>query len=246
MAKFLTTTGVSHKLEELIKSSHDKLYLVSPYLKIADNMKYLIKERDLHKIDLRVVYRKDTKINTDDINFLQGLTSIKLSCCENLHAKCYLNENTAILTSMNLYLYSQQNNKEMGILVDKSADPDLYNKIYDEVRSIIQASDKPEFAIKKIEKENPVEPKSNNKPNISNKPNIGNKPNISNGSGFCIRCRSDLKLNPERPLCYNCFKSWEQYSNPDYQENFCHICGNESIQSVEKPVCYSCYKKLKK
>lgn len=239
MADFLTTTGVSYRLEELIKSSHEKLYLVSPYLQIADSLKHLIKERDLHKIDIRVVYRKDNKINATDMNFLQELTSVKISCCENLHAKCYLNENTAIITSMNLYQYSQQNNKEMGIVVNKDDEPDLYKKIHDEVRVIIQTSDEPEFAIKKIEKEILVEPKSNNKSDISN------KPNISNDSGFCIRCRDDLKQNPERPLCYNCFKSWERYSNPEYEENFCHVCGKESIQSVEKPICYSCYKKLK-
>ena len=240
MADFLTTTGISYRLEELIKSSEEKLYLVSPYLQIADSLKHLIKERDLKRIDIKVVYRKDNKINATDMNFLQELDSVTILCSENLHAKCYLNENTAILTSMNLYQYSQQNNKEMGIAVDKNDEPDLYKKILDEVRVIIQTSDKPEFAIKKIDKEVPVEPKSNNKPKSSN------KPNVSNDSGFCIRCRDDLKLNPERPLCYNCFKLWERYSNPEYEENFCHVCGKESIQSFEKPICYSCYKKLKK
>ena len=240
MVQFLTTSGISYKLEELIKNADDKLYLVSPYLQIADSLKHQIKERDIHKIDIRVVYRKDNKINATDMNFLQELTSVKISCFENLHAKCYLNENTAIITSMNLYQYSQQNNREMGILVDKNTEPQLYDDIFSEVRTILQTSDEPEFAIKKIDKEVPVEPKSNNKPKSSN------KPNVSNDSGFCIRCRDDLKLNPERPLCYNCFKSWERYSNPEYEENFCHVCGKESIQSVEKPICYSCYKKLKK
>lgn len=240
MAEFFTTNGISYQLDELIKNSHEKLYLVSPYLQIADSLKHLIKERDIRKINIRVVYRKDNKINATDMNFLQELTSVHISCCENLHAKCYLNENTAIITSMNLYQYSQQNNREMGIVVDKNNDPELYNNISKEVNAIIQTSEEPEFAIKKIDKQVPAEPKSVNKINISN------KQNISNDNGFCIRCRSDLKLNPERPLCYNCFKSWEQYSNPEYQENFCHICGKESIQSVGKPVCYSCYKKLNK
>lgn len=36
MAEFLTTTGISYNLEKLIKSSEEKLFLVSPYLQIAD------------------------------------------------------------------------------------------------------------------------------------------------------------------------------------------------------------------
>ena len=53
-------------------------------------------------------------------------TSVRTSFRENLHAKCYLNENEALVTSMNLYEFSQQNNDEMGILVSKHDDPALY------------------------------------------------------------------------------------------------------------------------
>jgi len=57
---------------------------------------------------------------------------------------------------------------------------------------------------------------------------------------------TDLKFNPEKPLCYKCFKSWEKYSNPDYTEKFCHACGTEYSSTVAKPLCYACYKKLGK
>ena len=61
-------------------------------------------------------------------NEIQNLKEDKLSYCnnlkvyylDNLHAKCYLNEDTALITSMNLYDYSEQNNREMGIEVKKS------------------------------------------------------------------------------------------------------------------------------
>jgi len=72
MAEFLTTTGISYNLEELIKNSDEKLFLVSPYLQIASSLKHLIEERDLRKIDIRIVYRKDNKINAEDMSFLQN------------------------------------------------------------------------------------------------------------------------------------------------------------------------------
>ncbi|MCZ7382234.1 MAG: phospholipase D family protein [Candidatus Methanoperedens sp.] len=239
MVEFLDTTGISAALTDLIKNSNEKLFLISPYLKIADRLKLHIKERDSRKIDIRVVFRTD-KLNAEEMSFLQELTSVKVLSCDNLHAKCYLNENIALLTSMNLYLHSQQNNWEMGVKIDKTADSDLYKKIYDEVMLIIQSSQQTPFSIKKIEKETSVSSK--------NIPTSNKSFNASpiNGNGFCIRCGGDLKINPEKPLCFNCYKSWEEYSNPLYQENFCHICGKESATTYEKPVCYTCYKKVNK
>ena len=238
MAEFLTTTGISYNLEELIKNSDEKLFLVSPYLQIAGSLKHLIEERDLRKIDIRVVYRKDNKINAEDMSFLQELTSVKISACENLHAKCYLNENTAIIASMNLYQYSQQNNREMGIKVEKEKEPDLYNNIFKEVMVILQTSQQPEFSVKKIETDAPTASKK--------VPTKINKKHQKKDMGFCIRCGNDLKFNPEKPLCYKCFKSWGKYSNPEYTEKFCHACGNEHNSTVAKPVCYACFKKLGK
>lgn len=238
MAEFLETTGISAALTDLIKNSNEKLFLMSPYLQIADRLRLLIKERDSRKIDIRVVFRTD-KLNAEEMSFLQELTSVQVLSCENLHAKCYLNENTAIITSMNLYQHSQQNNWEMGIKIEKNADPELYKKISDEVMLIIQSSQKTPFSIKKIEKETSVIPK---------KIPTGNKSSSAatiNGNGFCIRCGTDLKLNLEHPLCFKCYKSWEEYRNPQYREKICHVCGMESATTYEKPVCYNCYKKIK-
>ena len=201
MAEFLTTTGISYNLEELIKNSDEKLFLVSPYLQIAGSLKHLIEERDLRKIDIRVVYRKDNKINAEDMNFLQELTSVKISACENLHAacenlhaacenlhaKCYLNENTAIIASMNLYQYSQQNNREMGIKVEKEKDPDLYNGIFKEVMVILQTSQQPKFSVKKLEKDAFTASKKG--------PAKINKKHQKKDMGFCIRCGNNLKFN---------------------------------------------------
>ncbi len=239
MAEFLTTAGISYNLEELIKNSDEKLFLVSPYLQIADSLKHRLKERDLQRIvGIHVVYRKDTEINAKDLSFLQELNSVTISACENLHAKCYLNENTAIIASMNLYQYSQQNNREMGIKVEKEDDPELYKDIFEEVTMLLQTSQHPEFPAEKSKKDAPTASKK--------VPKKIAKKHQKKAMGFCIRCGTDLKFNPEKPLCYKCFNSWEKYSNPEYTEKFCHACGTKCSSTVAKPVCYACYKKLGK
>jgi len=232
MAQFLDTTAVSHELTQLIKKADEKLYLISPYLQIATALKDLIRERDSRKIDIRVVYGKQDKLNPEDLSFLQELSSVKVSFCENLHAKCYLNESTALITSMNLYQYSQQNNREMGIKVDKDdADSDLYNEILAESRRIIQTSTEPQFIVKKKTSE-PISSQTQRKSTAQ--------------SGFCIRCKNTIPLDPGHPLCSNCYQSWANYSDPTYREKFCHVCGKSSQTSYAKPICYDCFKKLKK
>ena len=108
MAEFLTTQGVSLRLSEIITNAQERLYLVSPYLQINQLLKERIEDK-VHrsKIEIRVIYREINPKQMEEKKWLESMTSIKTSVRKNLHAKCYLNEKEALLTSMNLYEYSQ-------------------------------------------------------------------------------------------------------------------------------------------
>jgi len=244
MAEFLSTAGASNAIEQMIKNSKQRLYLITPYLQINPLLRSILQALDnkVSTIDIRFVSRTD-KINAEDMNFLQNLKNVKVFALDNLHAKCYLNEDMVILTSLNLYQYSQHNNIEMGIKITKTTDPDLYTAIYEEVERILGESKI--YQIKILEKEK-KETVSKEKPaaNISRTKELSK--DQSRELGFCIRCKEKMPINPEQPLCTSCYKSWAKYSDPKYPEKYCHICGKESKQSYEKPVCYSCYKKLYK
>ena len=60
---------------------------------------------------------------------------------KNLHAKCYANENSAIVTSLNLYNYSEMNNREFGVLLSKVNDSIAYRKCIKEIQSIVESSE---------------------------------------------------------------------------------------------------------
>lgn len=140
MAKFLDTTGVSYHLQQLINKSNERLILISPYLKINEKIKQSLEDKNRMKIDIRVVYGKN-ELQPEENNWLKSMSSIRSSFCKDLHAKCYLNESEAIITSMNLYEFSQVNNNEMGIYVVKETDQALYHEIYEEVKRLIRISD---------------------------------------------------------------------------------------------------------
>ena len=149
MAKFLNSSGTTYHLEELIKNASDRLIIISPYLKLNDRIKELLEDRNRLKIDIRIVYGKND-LQPEEINWLKNLTFIRTSFCKNLHAKCYLNENECIITSLNLYEFSQVNNNEMGVLIYRNEDAKLYADTYEEAQRIIRISDEVRMSLEKI------------------------------------------------------------------------------------------------
>ena len=149
MAKFLNTSGTTYHLEELIKKSSDRLILISPYLKLNERVKELLEDKNRLKIDIRIVYGK-SDLQPEEINWLKGLDFVRTSFCKNLHAKCYMNENECIITSLNLYEFSQINNNEMGILIARDADNQLYSDAYEEAQRIIRISEEVRMSVDKV------------------------------------------------------------------------------------------------
>ena len=154
MAKFLSTTGTNYHLEELIKGASDRLILISPFLKLNDRMKELLADKNRLKIDVRIVYGK-SELQPQEIEWLRGLTYIRTSFCKNLHAKCYMNEEMCIITSLNLYEFSQVNNNEMGILIQRSDDGQLYKDAYEEAQRIIRISDEVRISLERVASSEP-------------------------------------------------------------------------------------------
>ena len=155
MAKFLNTSATNYFLEELIKGASDRLILISPFLKLNDRIKELLEDKNRLKIDVRIVYGKN-ELQPEEINWLKELSFIRTSFCKNLHAKCYLNEETCIITSLNLYEFSQINNNEMGVLLSRADDGELYREAYEEAQRIIRISDEIRISLERVTGETKV------------------------------------------------------------------------------------------
>ena len=241
MAKFLNTTGVSYHLEELIKGTKDRLILISPYLQFTDRIKEHLSNLNIQKRDIRIVYREN-KLQLEENNWLESQIGIRTSLCKNLHAKCYINENEAIITSMNLYEFSQQNNNEMGIFLSKSQDPDLYASTMEEVQRLLTISEEIRVSVKKVTASTP--PKEEKK--IST---IGTARNKNNDTplGYCIRTGISIPFNVDKPMSYDAYKSWSKYSDAEYPEKFCHFSGEPTSGEtcVSKPILKKNWKMAK-
>jgi phosphatidylserine/phosphatidylglycerophosphate/cardiolipin synthase-like enzyme len=230
MAKFLSTTGISYQLEELIKNTKDRLILISPYLQFSERIKENIKNLNIQKKDIRIIYREN-KLHPEESNWLADQIGVRTSICKNLHAKCYINESAAIITSMNLYQFSQINNNEMGIYISREQDPDVFKDAWEESLRLLAISDEIRVTVEKI-LDNGSKKKEDKKPiNVA----------------FCIRSGSAIPFNIERPMSAEAYKKWNEYGDPNYPEKYCHFTGEQSHgeTSFKQPIMKKNWKKAK-
>lgn len=121
MARFIYGNELNASLERLLETAETSLILVSPYIKLHDRYAYILKERlDDPGLDITLVFGKNEddlskSMSKTELEFFMAFPNIQIRYEKRLHAKYYANESMAILTSMNLYSYSQDNNIEAGI-----------------------------------------------------------------------------------------------------------------------------------
>jgi hypothetical protein len=139
MAKFLTTVGNSFYIEQIILNAKNSLTLVTPYLKLSKNLIERIADAENRGVKITLIYGKSA-LHVNEQKKLNALKNLELYFCENLHAKCYHNEDSLIITSMNLYEFSERNNREMGLLIERASDTEIYEETLREIESIKNAS----------------------------------------------------------------------------------------------------------
>jgi phosphatidylserine/phosphatidylglycerophosphate/cardiolipin synthase-like enzyme len=239
MAKFINTRKAVSEIEDLIKNAGERLILVSPYLKLSKDFKELLTYRNSKDKITTVIFGKQ-ELNPDEMKFLQGLRFVILKYNEDLHAKCYVNDDKMVITSLNLYEFSMANNKEMGVLIEKNetADSQLFEDAFKEVDYINETSQRFDLNASKPTFTKQTESKGSKEKT---------KSATSNGKGYCIRTGVEIPFNVEKPLSYDAYKKWNEFGDPDYPEKFCHFSGEPSNgeTSVSRPILKKNWKKAK-
>ncbi|OFY85028.1 MAG: hypothetical protein A3F72_04580 [Bacteroidetes bacterium RIFCSPLOWO2_12_FULL_35_15] len=122
MAKFLTGNELNSELEKLFESADEQIILISPYIKLHDRYASTLRtKKDNPKMKIIIVFGKNEEdlsrsMKQEDFNFFKEFPNIEIRYEKRLHAKYYSSESSAILTSMNLYNFSQDNNIEAGVM----------------------------------------------------------------------------------------------------------------------------------
>ncbi len=149
MAKFLNTSAANYYLEEIIRLAHDRLVLITPVLKLNDRVKELLEDKNQRKVEVHLAYEKN-ELLPEEIAWLRALSFVRTSFCRNLHAKCYLNEQFCIVSSLNLHELSSAKSNEIGVLISKNDDEELFQSLSDEADRIIRISEEVRVSFEKV------------------------------------------------------------------------------------------------
>jgi hypothetical protein len=93
-----------------------ELVIIVPFIKTSKLLYECLLNANQRNVETTIVYREN-KLPQAERAKLIALSNLNLLHHPNVHAKCYMNEKYIIITSMNLYEYSEKNNREMGIVL---------------------------------------------------------------------------------------------------------------------------------
>ncbi|WP_452220322.1 hypothetical protein [Lacinutrix salivirga] len=116
---------IGAKISTLITEADEKFYAVTPYLDLSKWRKILISLENAIKrgVEVKFYFRE---IKEKDFQVLQNL-GIELNQINGLHTKLYINESETIVSSMNLYEFSDLYSIDIALHFKENKD---YNKIY--------------------------------------------------------------------------------------------------------------------
>lgn len=231
MPAFLTTLNTSSHIEHVIQQSQQRVTLITPYLQVNHHLLDRLREADRRGVEIQLVYGKN-KLRPEEMDKVRELKRLKLYFLERLHAKCYANERHIIISSMNLYDFSEKNNREMSVLLS-AEDGDAFTAARAEIESIISTArfEKPAGAFGAVVRTLFSSPA----PAATPAPR-------KRQEGTCIRCGDGIRYQPRSPLCDDCYDSWAAWGNEDYPEKKCHRCAKPANVSKGRPLCPECFR----
>ncbi|MGE0567074.1 MAG: phospholipase D-like domain-containing protein [Bacteroidia bacterium] len=143
MLRFLNRYQIVEGIEEIIAESKAEIIMIVPFIKISPNIWNQLKSEETLSKEILLIYREDS-MSVSEREKLLSLPNLTMMSHPNIHAKCYLNEHSLIICSMNLYEHSEKNNREMGFLVNNDnyeyREVEAYRDCIKEIRVIINAS----------------------------------------------------------------------------------------------------------
>lgn len=272
MAKFVKANQLNAEIESLFEEANTELIIVSPFIKLHDRIKEALKPKiNDHGLMVSVVYGKNEadkkkSLREEDFLFFSQFANVQIFYEPRLHAKYYANEDKGILSSMNLYDFSQNNNIEFGVVSEYkllSANTievdsrEYFNKVIDGAQ--LEFSKDPQYdknliGIKRYTHSEVTTDKlselfSGVSPQHSKKKSDKTKTKEeAKDEGYCIRTGERIPFDVKMPYSKKAHQSWNYFKNADFEEKYCHFSGEPSDgkTSMNKPILSKNWAKAKR
>lgn len=258
MPQILDTPDINARLAHLFEDARRYIVLICPYLKIARRLRRTIEVADSKGVSTFLIYGKE-KLDGDTFSWFGGLRHSSIGCVPDLHAKLYMNEEYAVIASMNLYEFSQVNNEELGVLLGRREDRAAFKDLMFQVRRLAGLCQKEHgmwdtgvlsrslpgmLGIGRGAEPEALVPEDSEKDGGAGVDGSAEVEEPVVIRCHCIRCGRVIPSTHEYVYCGRCMDSWRRYSNMRYveQNGHCYICGRECSVSAEKPACQDCFR----
>ncbi len=221
--RMLSANKVPPAFEELVEHASQRIVIVTPYFEPWSHLTATLYQKLERKIPMFILLRGGEDRAKREVSvrpFKQRGAQVLF--LDRLHAKIYLSEHQALLTSMNL-LGASRDSWEVGTLFDAAEDATSYSQL---VAIAMELFNTVSLTAAK-ERSAPADHRV--------------AASRSTVRGHCIRCSSAINADPQKPFCRGCYESWAEWENPDYQEQFCLMCGRQWSSSMAKPLCRACW-----
>jgi len=222
----LTTPEISSKIINIIDDSNNYCLIITPYLKSWLHLQNCLKTASDNKKRI-IFFFRDNQSENIEIKEFYNKYKFDIVFITDLHAKIYLNEKEALITSMNLYDASQLKNYEIGVLlrnkkiIDNHVKTYIINQIYNTGKNDQLTLKSEGISYKLLEN------------------NLFFEKNID----YCVYCGEPKKQIFSKKgikflYCDKCHKIINIFNKSNL--HFCNICGNKSN---ENSLCTECYRK---
>ncbi|HWY10259.1 MAG TPA: phospholipase D family protein [Bacteroidia bacterium] len=254
MASFLKGNELNSALEKIFDEAEDLLILISPYIKLHHRFESVLKSKISNdKLKIFIVFGKNEgniakSLSGKDLDFFKQFPNIEIRYEKRLHAKFYANETSQILTSMNLYDFSQDENIEAGVkteinllnnLASNIVGKNLDQEAWEYFNTVVDSSEllfknEPEYETKWDGIRKKFKLINNKVDKISEHFTTKINSEITPRIGYCIRSGEKIPFNPSKPFSEKAYESWLRYKNDNYPEKFCHKTGKPSNGKTTK------------
>jgi hypothetical protein len=252
--EILTTPHISVRILKIIEETEKYCFLVTPYFDNWTHLENCLKKAADQKKKI-IFFIRDEKFYTKNIQEFYNEYKFDMIFVKDLHAKIFVNEREAIITSMNLYDYSQKNNHEIGVLIKNKDD---VNKIAKDIimswvhenkealflegnyyKSLINNEFFNETVIQETLVEETTIYETSVEDIVAEKTIVEEE--IVEKTGFCICCKKIIKYNNYKPICDECNIGNKNGNNSVIYGKYCHKCGKNYSSKSGRPRCNECF-----
>lgn len=253
--RIFTDNAITGEIIRIIDSARTKVALVSPYIDRVAHVEQAIAKAIARDVRVTVFTRMDGTAlggsNSREAIDWYRQNQVEVVGVRDLHAKFYINETTAVVTSMNLLRSSWSGSLELGLVVSGEHHSQLVTYLNETIWPWADSSNATSTEVRETSaRETP--PGRRPSPKAQSNKSEGFfetifrevKEVLVSGGGFCLRCRAPLTaadLDSGKVLCPRDYREWAKYKNAEFVEKYCTTCGREAKTSYARPQCRTCY-----